>query len=172
LSSKGESHEESGVADITGSVLDRLTCAAWTGESEDSRLRCSCRALNQEQGASGLVRRLQRRTALLALAMAVAVAAAAAVLGKQACSLGVLERGADRLAIGLGLIPRGEVSMIFASIGAGLTIAGARVVNDAVFSAVVVMVALMTLMTPPLLVWRMGNKPVAMQDKQPRARDQ
>jgi Kef-type K+ transport system membrane component KefB len=96
----------------------------------------------------------------------------AAVLGKQACSLGVLERGADRLAIGLGMIPRGEVGLIFASIGAGLTIAGARVVNDAVFSAVIVMVALTTLMTPPLLVWRMGSKYVAPQDKRPRARDQ
>jgi hypothetical protein len=53
------------------------------------------------------------------------------------------------------MIPRGEVGLIFASIGATLTIAGERVVDAAVFSAVVVMVALTTLMTPPLLVWRM-----------------
>lgn len=79
----------------------------------------------------------------------------AAVVGKQACSLGVLEPRADRIAIGLGMIPRGEVGLIFASIGATLTVAGERVVDDAVFSAVVVMVVLTTMMTPPLLMWRL-----------------
>jgi Kef-type K+ transport system membrane component KefB len=80
-----------------------------------------------------------------------------AVLGKQACSLGVLEKGCDRLAVGLGMIPRGEVGLIFAGIGATLTIAGERVVDGAVFSAVVVMVAFTTLVTPPLLVWRLRH---------------
>jgi len=84
-----------------------------------------------------------------------AVLTLVAALGKQACSLGVLEKGCDRLAVGLGMIPRGEVGLIFAGIGATLTIAGERVVDGAVFSAVVVMVALTTLMTPPLLVWRL-----------------
>ena len=84
-----------------------------------------------------------------------AVLTLAAVIGKQVCSLGVLEKGADRLAVGLGMIPRGEVGLIFASIGAGLTLAGERVVSDEVYSAVVMMVGLTTLMTPPLLVWRM-----------------
>lgn len=83
----------------------------------------------------------------------------AAVVGKQACSLGVLGRGVDRLAVGLGMIPRGEVGLIFAGIGATLRIRGERVVDDAVFSAVVVMVALTTLLTPPLLVWRMKRVP-------------
>ena len=89
-----------------------------------------------------------------------AVLTLVAVIGKQACSLGVFEKGADRLAVGLGMIPRGEVGLIFASIGATLTIAGERVVTDEVYSAVVVMVALTTLMTPPLMVWRMrGSSP-------------
>jgi Kef-type K+ transport system membrane component KefB len=79
----------------------------------------------------------------------------AAIAGKQACSLGVLERGADRLAVGLGMIPRGEVGLIFASIGSTLVLGGARVIDDQVYSAVVLMVALTTLVTPPLLVWRM-----------------
>jgi len=83
----------------------------------------------------------------------------AAVIGKQACSLGVLERGADRLAVGLGMIPRGEVGLIFASIGASLMLAGERVIDDRVFSAVVVMVTLTTLVTPPLLVWRLKPSP-------------
>src|SRR5436309_2872365 len=79
----------------------------------------------------------------------------AAVLGKQACAIGVLELDADRLAVGLGMIPRGEVGLIFASIGATLMIGGERVVDDTVYSAVVAMVAATTLLTPPLLVWRL-----------------
>jgi Kef-type K+ transport system membrane component KefB len=84
-----------------------------------------------------------------------AVLTLVAVIGKQACSLGVLERGADRLAVGLGMIPRGEVGLIFAGIGSTLMLGGARVIDDEVFSAVVIMVALTTLVTPPLLVWKM-----------------
>jgi Kef-type K+ transport system membrane component KefB len=84
-----------------------------------------------------------------------AILTMAAIVGKQACALGVLERGTDRLAVGLGMIPRGEVGLIFASIGSTLMIGGERVIDDAVFSAVVMMVAITTLMTPPLLVWRL-----------------
>ncbi|MFN8586621.1 MAG: cation:proton antiporter [Candidatus Eisenbacteria bacterium] len=75
----------------------------------------------------------------------------AAVAGKQLCALGVLEKGADRIAVGLGMIPRGEVGLIFAGIGAALTLHGERVVDDATFSAIVVMVALTTMLTPGLL---------------------
>ena len=79
----------------------------------------------------------------------------AAVVAKQVCAFGVLERGADRIAVGLGMIPRGEVGLIFAGIGSTLTIAGERVVDGAIFSAVATMVALTTLVTPPLLAWRL-----------------
>lgn len=72
----------------------------------------------------------------------------AAVLGKQACSLGVWRPGLDRLTIGIGMIPRGEVGLIFANIGLGLTIDGHPVVERATFSAIVVMVILTTLITP------------------------
>jgi Kef-type K+ transport system membrane component KefB len=84
-----------------------------------------------------------------------AVLTLAAVVGKQACSLGVLEKRTDRLSVGLGMIPRGEVGLIFASIGASLMLRGERVISAPVFSAVVVMVALTTLITPPLLVARL-----------------
>lgn len=87
-----------------------------------------------------------------------AVLTLAAVAGKQICSLGVLHRGADRIAIGLGMIPRGEVGLIFASIGTTLAIAGQPVVDVAIYSAVVLMVALTTLLTPPLLVWRLRGR--------------
>ena len=38
----------------------------------------------------------------------------AAILGKQACSLGVLDKGISRKAVGLGMVPRGEVVLFFA----------------------------------------------------------
>jgi len=69
----------------------------------------------------------------------------AAILGKQVCGL-VVRKGYDRLVIGLGMIPRGEVGLIFAAIGKGL-----GVVNDSVFSAIVIMVIVTTLATPPAL---------------------
>ncbi len=69
----------------------------------------------------------------------------AAIIGKQVCGL-ACSRRVDRLTIGVGMIPRGEVGLIFASIGRSL-----GVVTDAVFSAVVVMVMVTTLITPPVL---------------------
>jgi Kef-type K+ transport system membrane component KefB len=84
-----------------------------------------------------------------------AVLTLVAIAGKQVCSLGVLERGVDRLAVGLGMIPRGEVGLIFASIGATLMVGGQAVIPPPLYSAVVVMVGLTTLLTPPLLVWRL-----------------
>jgi Kef-type K+ transport system membrane component KefB len=91
-------------------------------------------------------------TSVLGFAAAVTLAA---IVGKQVCSLGVVDKGVDRLAVGLGMIPRGEVGLIFAGIGATLMVAGERVIDDATYSAIVVMVAVTTLVTPPLLVWRM-----------------
>ena len=82
----------------------------------------------------------------------------AAILGKQACSLGAIGQKLDRLTIGLGMIPRGEVGLIFANVGLGLTIAGERVVDQAIFSAVVIMVIVTTLVTPPALKWSLGRK--------------
>jgi len=77
----------------------------------------------------------------------------AAIAGKQACALGALGSGMDRLSIGLGMIPRGEVGLIFASIGLGLTLHGERIVDEGIYSAVVIMVIVTTLVTPPALKW-------------------
>jgi Kef-type K+ transport system membrane component KefB len=82
---------------------------------------------------------------------------AVALVSKQACSLGVLGKGTDRLAVGLGMIPRGEVGLIFAGIGSGLMIGAERVVDPMIFSAVVAMVAALT---PPLLAWRLKRLPL------------
>ena len=74
-----------------------------------------------------------------------------AVVGKQICGIGVLERGLDRLAIGVGMIPRGEVGLIFAGMGATLTLAGKPILSPTTFSALVLMIMLTTFITPPLL---------------------
>lgn len=87
---------------------------------------------------------------VLGLALALTVAA---VVGKQICMLGVFDTSIRRLPVGIGMIPRGEVGLIFANIGLGLTVAGERVVDDGTFTAVVIMVILTTLLTPPVLTW-------------------
>ncbi len=74
-----------------------------------------------------------------------------AVIGKQICALGVLERGVDRLVIGVGMIPRGEVGLIFAGLGSSLMLQGQPVLSQTTFSALVLMIMLTTFITPPLL---------------------
>jgi Kef-type K+ transport system membrane component KefB len=95
---------------------------------------------------------------VLGLAAAITVAA---ILGKQVCALGPVERGLDRLSIGIGMIPRGEVGLIFAAIGSGLQSEGHPVVNTSLYTAIVVMVMVTTLITPPLLSWSMQRKRLA-----------
>jgi Kef-type K+ transport system membrane component KefB len=56
------------------------------------------------------------------------------------------------------MIPRGEVGLIFASIGLGLTLHGERIVDERIYSAVVVMVIVTTLVTPPALKWSLGRR--------------
>ncbi len=82
-----------------------------------------------------------------------ALITAAAILGKQACALGGLGAPVDRLSIGIGMIPRGEVGLIFANLGLGLQVGGTPVVDSTIFATVVVMVMVTTLITPPLLAW-------------------
>jgi Kef-type K+ transport system membrane component KefB len=103
-----------------------------------------------------------------------AVLTLAAVAGKQVCSLAVVERGVNRLSVGLGMIPRGEVGLIFAGIGASLMLPNARgvpepVVGPAVFGAVVVMVIVTTLVTPPALKWALQRTPPAPEPGQDEA---
>jgi len=104
--------------------------------------------------------RLFARMDILGFALTLTVAA---IVGKQVCSLGVLQRGTNRLAIGLGMIPRGEVGLIFAGIGATLMLPNSAgviepVINAATFGAVVIMVIITTLVTPPLLKWALVRR--------------
>ena len=76
-----------------------------------------------------------------------------ALAGKVACALGVVGRGVNRLAVGIGMIPRGEVGLIFAGIGASLTLQGEPVLSQGAFSAIVLMVLVTTLLAPVGLRW-------------------
>ncbi len=87
-----------------------------------------------------------------------AVLTLVAIVGKQVCSWGVREKELNRLAVGLGMIPRGEVGLIFAAEGAKLRVDGEPVIDGGTYSAVVVMVMLTTMVTPPLLKWSLGRK--------------
>jgi Kef-type K+ transport system membrane component KefB len=78
----------------------------------------------------------------------------AAIAGKLACAAAVLRPDTDRLAVAFGMIPRGEVGLIFAGIGLTLSIGGRPVVSTAIYSGAVIMVLATTLVTPPLLKWR------------------
>ncbi|HEY8132186.1 MAG TPA: cation:proton antiporter [Thermoanaerobaculia bacterium] len=68
------------------------------------------------------------------------------VIGKVAAGYIVPRRGVKRTIIGVGMIPRGEVGLIFAQIGLST-----KLISSGLYSAVALMVMLTTLMTPPLL---------------------
>ena len=103
-------------------------------------------------GAQVRLQELAGGSVLLALALT-----AVAILGKQACALAVVTPGADRLTVGLGMIPRGEVGLIFAGMGLTLKMDGEPLLSSGEFAAVVAMVLLTTVLTPPLLRWRLGD---------------
>jgi Kef-type K+ transport system membrane component KefB len=84
---------------------------------------------------------------LVALAITVV-----AFIGKLVAGFAA-EKG-DRLLVGFGMVPRGEVGLIFATIGASL-----GVVSDEVFSVIVIMVILTTLLTPPVLTYLLKRQP-------------
>jgi Kef-type K+ transport system membrane component KefB len=77
----------------------------------------------------------------------------AAVIGKLVAGFGVAGP-ANRFAIGAGMLPRGEVGLIFAAIGKEL-----GVVNDALFSSLVLVVVITTLVAPPLIKLSLKNRP-------------
>jgi Kef-type K+ transport system membrane component KefB len=76
----------------------------------------------------------------------------AAIAGKLACALAA-PKGVSGLLVGLGMMPRGEVGLIFAGIGAQLQLGGEPVVDAGTYAAAVFMVVVTTMATPPALVW-------------------
>lgn len=75
---------------------------------------------------------------------------AVAVAGKVAAGVGAVGRRGDRLLIGIGMLPRGEVGLIFAGIGLREGILGADL-----YASVLLVVLVTTLVTPPVLGWRL-----------------
>lgn len=70
-----------------------------------------------------------------------------AILGKLATSLTVFgQPQINRLAIGVGMIPRGEVGLVFAGVGSA-----SEILSEPLEAAIVVMVILTTFLAPPLL---------------------
>ena len=67
-------------------------------------------------------------------------------MGKLVSGLAVYQRGVARWPVGVGMIPRGEVGLIFA--GIGLT---SKVIDQTLYTALLAMVLLSTLVVPPWL---------------------
>ena len=64
-----------------------------------------------------------------------------------------ISRGINRLAVGIGMVPRGEVGLIFAGIGTALVLDGRPLLSQTAFSALVLMVVVTTLLAPIGLRW-------------------
>jgi len=89
------------------------------------------------------------RALLLALGLT-----AAAIVGKLACAL-VAGRGVDRWAVALGMVPRGEVQLIYAGLGTAFLLDGKPLPGAGAHAAIVAVVLLTTLIAPPLLKLRL-----------------
>src|SRR5262245_20245637 len=82
----------------------------------------------------------------------------AAGVGKWACGLAV-PRGVSPTTVGVGMMPRGEVGLIFAGIGTELVLHGKSVVGPDTYAAAVFMVVATTMATPPLLLRSLRRTP-------------
>jgi len=82
-----------------------------------------------------------------------------AIAGKIAAASGAIGSRGDKLTIGFGMLPRGEVGLIFASIGLSV---GA--LSEELYGSVLVVVLVTTLVAPPLLRWRLGAQAEAIED--------
>lgn len=79
---------------------------------------------------------------------------AVAIIGKVITGWAVFgQPGVNRLAIGVGMIPRGEVGLVFAGIGSA-----SGVLDKPLEAAIIVMVILTTFLAPPLLQWALKGQ--------------
>ena len=82
-----------------------------------------------------------------------AVLTLVAILGKVAAGWAAIGGKLNKLVIGVGMIPRGEVGLIFAKIGLG-----AGVLTSGLYSSVAMMVIITTFITPPMLRTLLARK--------------
>ena len=71
---------------------------------------------------------------------------AVGIIGKVLAGFVAMQKGLNRLVIGVGMIPRGEVGLIFAQIGLS-----AQLLNVGLYSSVTLMIILTTFVTPLIL---------------------
>jgi len=90
----------------------------------------------------------------------VAVLLLVALLTKWAAGYAARQPGLNRLVVGIGMIPRGEVGLIFASFGLARGIIGLDL-----YAALVAVILLTTVITPPLLKLTMGRKHLEVQNE-------
>jgi Kef-type K+ transport system membrane component KefB len=64
----------------------------------------------------------------------------------------------SKLTVAIGMIPRGEVALVFAALGSALRSAQAPLLDERGYTAIVTVVILTTLVTPPALKWSMGAR--------------
>jgi Kef-type K+ transport system membrane component KefB len=85
----------------------------------------------------------------------------AAIVGKLASGAGVLGQRARRRTVAIGMIPRGEVTLVFAALGATLQAGQRPLLDEQGYTALVGVVILTTLVTPAALKWsaRAGTGP-------------
>jgi Kef-type K+ transport system membrane component KefB len=74
-----------------------------------------------------------------------------AVIGKMLSGLAVFDK-VNKLVIGVGMIPRGEVGLIFAAYGLSH-----KVINQQIYVAILAVVIMTTFITPPALKWIFSN---------------
>lgn len=77
----------------------------------------------------------------------------AAIAGKLTAGLGVYQRGAKHWLVGVGMVPRGEVGLIFAGIGLA-----SGVIGKDLYAALITMVMITTFVVPPWLKALYGRR--------------
>jgi Kef-type K+ transport system membrane component KefB len=80
-----------------------------------------------------------------------AALSAVGIIGKLAAAWGAKGTKSDKWLIGIGMVPRGEVGLIFASIGLSN-----GVLSKDLYGALLAVILLSTVITPPLLRMRVG----------------
>lgn len=147
-----------GVAAIVGAFLAGLALT----DGADARVRTLTRGVSEMLVPFFLVGiglnlnvRVFRSKSIIALALLILVAAIVTKL--IGCGLGALSLGWENvLKVGLGMVPRGEVGMVVAQIGLGLS-----VISSEVYAVVVFMAVATTLITPLLLKFAFRVPPLA-----------
>ncbi|MFZ4585792.1 MAG: cation:proton antiporter [Acidimicrobiia bacterium] len=90
----------------------------------------------------------------------------AAIVGKLVAGWGAIGTTADRTLVGIGMLPRGEVGLIFATIGLKTGVLG-----ENLYGALLLVVLSTTLVAPPLLRWRVNavrrRRPAVESDREP-----